>query len=84
MLLHQLAKNGVVAGADRYVIGAANPVQIEEAKATVAESTKAAILMYGENKQKYKQIKDDLDNNFSKGTEKYPTTVKRTVHLLNT
>ena len=76
--------DGALAGADRDVIGAANPAQIAATKEIVSESMKAAIFLDGANGQKYKQLKSDLENNFTKGTEKYETAVERAVHLLNT
>ena len=62
LVLCQLATNGVVAGADEDVLEADNPVQIAAAKANVAEIMKAIILLDGQNGQKYKHIKDDLEN----------------------
>ena len=47
-------KNIVVAVADIDVLRAANPAQIAAAKATVAESMKAAIFLDGANGQNYK------------------------------
>ena len=84
LVICQLATNGVVAGADGDFLGAANPGQIAAAKATVAESMKATIFLDGANGQKYKQLKDDSGNEFSKGKDNYPPTVERAVHLLNT
>ena len=45
---------------------------------------KADILLYGANGQKYKKLRYDLGNDFSKGKENYPPTVERAIHLLNT
>ena len=84
LVLCQLVTNVVVVVANRDVLGAANPVQIGSFKSTVADSMKAHIFLYGENGHKYKQIKDYLENDFSKVKDNYPTTVQRAVHLLNT
>ena len=54
LVLRQLKKNIVVAVADIDVLRAANPAQIAAAKATVAESMKAAIFLDGANGQNYK------------------------------
>ena len=75
LVLCQLVTNGVVVGADVDVLGAANTAHIETDKATIEEIMKAAIFLDGENEQTYKHIKDDLENDFSKGTDNYPTTV---------
>ena len=68
------------------VLGAANPAHIESSKAAVAESKKAAIFLDRVKGHKYKQLKDDLENKFSKDIDNYPptVTVERTIHLLNT
>ena len=44
---------------------------------------KAGIFLDGFNGQKYKQLKDGLENDLSKGIDNYPPTVERDVHLLN-
>ena len=49
LVLCQLVTNGVVAGANGDVFGAANPAQIVAAKETISDSTKAAIFLYGVN-----------------------------------
>ena len=51
-----------MAGANRDVLGAVNPEHVAVAKATAAESTKAAIFLDGANGQNYKQPKDNLEN----------------------
>ena len=60
LVLRQVAKNGVLVGANRDVLWADNYEQTAAAKATVAERMKAAIFLNGANVQKYKQLKDDL------------------------
>ena len=60
LVLLQVAKNGVMVGANRDVLWAYNYAQTAAAKATVAERMKAAIFFNGANVQKYKQLKDDL------------------------
>ena len=52
LVLHQLPKNGVVTGADGDVLRADNTAHIAASKATVAEITKVAIFLDGENGQK--------------------------------
>ena len=84
LVLHQLARNGVVSGADGDVLGAANPAQIAVAKATIVDSMKVAIFLYGANGHKYKQLKNDLENELSKGKVNYPPIVETFVHFLNT
>ena len=83
-MLCQLGTNGVVPGADGDILGAVNSALIAAAKATLIMRMKAEILMDGENGQKYKHIKDNLEKKFSKVTDNYPTTVERAVYLLNT
>ena len=39
--------------------------------------------MDGANGQNYKNIIDAMENNFSKGTVNYPTTVYRSHHIFN-
>ena len=82
LLLHQLATNRFVAGADGDFLGADNLVQIAAAKATVPETMKVAIFLDGSNLEKYKNLKNDLENDFSKGTDNYPPTLERAVRLL--
>ena len=84
LVLCQLMTNGVVVGADGDVLGAANPAQIAVAKATIVDSTKVAIFLYGANGHKYKQLKNDLENELSKGKVNYPPIVEPFVHFLNT
>ena len=69
LVLCQLVTNGGVLGANVDVLGAANTAHIETDKANISEITKAAILLGEENEQKYKHIKDDLENDLSKRTE---------------
>ena len=84
LVLRQLATNGVVTGADGDVLGAANTAHIAAYKITVIEITKVAIFLDRSNGQKYKNIKDDLEKDLSKGRDNYPLTVEHAVHLLNT
>ena len=49
LVLCQLATNGVVSGAEGDVLRVDNTAQIAASNATVAESTKAAIFLDGEN-----------------------------------
>ena len=84
LVIRQLATNGVVLGTGEDVLRASNPAQIATDKATIADRMKAAILLDEANEQKYNHIKDDLDNDFSKGTGNYPTTMERSVNPLNT
>ena len=76
LVLRQLVKNGVVAGANGDVLGASNPAHITSDNPTVINNTKADIFLDRENGQKYKQLKDDLENDFSKGIDNYPPTVE--------
>ena len=57
LVICQLSTNWVVVGAGGDVLGGANHAHIISDKATVAESVKAAILLYGDNGHKYKHIK---------------------------
>ena len=84
LVILQLATNVVVLGADGDVLGAGNPAQIVASKSTVSDIMKVSIFLYRVNGQKYKQIRDGLENEFSKETDNYPTTVEHAVHLLNT
>ena len=49
LVLRQLAKNVVVAGANRDFLWEADPAQIAEAKVTLSESMKVAIFLEGVN-----------------------------------
>ena len=78
-----VGKKKVLAVADGDIIMTDNPAQIASSKATVEESTKADIFLDMDNDQKYMQLKDDFENEFSNDIYTYPLTVERDPHLLN-
>ena len=83
-MLCQLATNGVVEGANRDFLRAYNPEHIAAAKSNVVKIMKAGIFLDSANGHKYKQLKNDLENDFYKCKDNYPPTTERAVHLLNT
>ncbi len=43
---------------------------------------KAVLLISGINKRRYGRLKDDLANNYLLGTNQYPNTFEKALHIL--
>ena len=62
---------------------AASADQKAAAEAEARERYVACLIISGADNGRYKQLKDDLHNHYTMGTDKYPKTVEGAIKLLN-
>ena len=75
----QLLKQGV-AEAD---LDAPDPNEHTTALAVCREAYLSCMILRGSDNSRYYQLKTDLANDMTKGTDNYPKTIVETTHLLN-
>ncbi len=56
--------------------------EIKKVYAEASEAAKAALLISRADKQRYRRLKDDLDNNYLPGSNRYPDTSKKALRIL--
>jgi hypothetical protein len=56
--------------------------EMAAAEEEVAEVVKAALLISGEDKRRYRRLKEQLANNYLLGTDQYPNTLKKASRIL--
>ena len=60
----------------------ADPTDIAKAKEVCRKCYLSCTLLCGANNSRYLQLKVDLSNNTTKGTDNFPKTIVKTLHLL--
>jgi len=83
LIERELEAAGVTAVSDKPRMEAATPEQVKAAMAVVREKTLAIILLSGANRGRYQEITNNLANVFTLGEDKYPTSIKAVMTLLN-
>jgi len=75
---------GLVRGILRNSMRGATPTAQERSDAEEApsEAVKAALLISGTDRRKYRKLKDELANNYLLGTDQYPDTFEKALHIL--
>ncbi len=58
------------------------PKERAEAKETICEAVKAAILISGADKQQYGKLREEYANDYLLGTDQYPDTFDKAVRIL--
>jgi hypothetical protein len=58
------------------------PKECKEAEETTCEVVKAALLISGADKRQHGKLKDELANNYLLGTDQYPDTFDKALHIL--
>jgi len=53
-----------------------------DAEETASEAVKAALLISGADRLKYRKLKDELANNYLLGTDQYPDTFEKALRIL--
>ena len=56
-------------------------VEITKAEEDVSEAVKAALLISGADKTRFGRLKDELADNYLLGTDQYPDTYKKVMHI---
>jgi hypothetical protein len=56
--------------------------EIAKAEDDSCEAVKVALLVSEANKQQYGKLKDELANNYLLGSDQYPDTFKKAMHIL--
>ncbi len=58
------------------------PKECTEAKETACKAVKAAMLISGIDKRQYGKLRDKLANNYLLGTNQYPNTFDKALHII--
>ena len=63
-------------------MGKPTVAEIKTAEDDAMEVVKAALLISGADKTRFGRLKDELANNYLLGTDQYPDTYEKAVHIL--
>jgi hypothetical protein len=72
----------IVQGMKPEVVATADRLSIIKAKEVCPKCYLSSMLLHGANSCRYYQFKMDLSNNTTKGTDNYPKTIVKTMHIL--
>jgi hypothetical protein len=75
---------GLVRGILSNIMWGTTPTAKEtsDAEEASSEAVKAALLISGADRRKYRKLKDELANNYLLGTDQYPDTFEKALHIL--
>ena len=63
-------------------VGRPTTTEIREAEEDASEAVKAALLISGADKTRFRRLKDELANNYLLGTDQYPDTYEKAMRIL--
>ena len=72
----------VVQGMKPQDVDTADRTDIKKAKEVCRKRYLSCMLLHGANNSRYSQLKVDLSNNMTKGTDNFPKTIVKTMYLL--
>ena len=70
-------------GKDLPLIETSSPMELAAATKIAREKALALILLNGANFKRYAEVRSNLANQFTQGTDSYPTTIEGCIRLLN-
>jgi hypothetical protein len=73
----------VEAELSRRQIATPSATELKEARAIASEQVKAAMLISGADRRRYRKLREDLANNYLLGTDQYPDTFEKASNLLS-